>query len=367
MVYCYLESLLLIQSISDCDIKIEYPPIINIGPLIANDNNNQQGKARVIAEIGTACVDWGFFHIINHSIPMSLMEQTQIEMKKFFKLPIEEKLKLKRTVNNSRGFADDELTKQKKDWKEIFDFGSDFEDDPTNNHNNNILDGRNQWPNQDILPRFKSIMKEYYRFNAILAQVIMDAISESIGADTQYLRNAFANHTSFARLNYYPKLQTIAKIEEQYPLGISRHTDAGGLTILWQDSPGLQVYSGTKQDRNDGKWVNVSPVSPKALTINIGDMVHVWTGGKCQAPEHRVIANANNERFSIPFFYNPSYDTIIRPLPIIDSSRFDSFTPTQYRPFTWGEFRRARFAGDYADLGKETQIEDWEINNKAPE
>lgn len=42
------------------------------------------------------------------------------------------------------------------------------------------------------------------------------------------------------------------------------------------------MYSGSKQDNNDGQWVGVEPV-PGAMTINIGDMLQVWTnGGKAQ-------------------------------------------------------------------------------------
>jgi isopenicillin N synthase-like dioxygenase len=41
-------------------------------------------------------------------------------------------------------------------------------------------------------------------------------------------------------------------------LGVSRHTDAGLLTILYQDENykevGLEVYTGSKQDAGDGEW-----------------------------------------------------------------------------------------------------------------
>ena len=60
-------------------------------------------------------------------------------------------------------------------------------------------------------------------------------------------------------------------------------------------------------------------------------------------------------RYSIPFFYNPSYATDCAPLPTPERE------PPKYRPINWGEFRRARTAGDYADYGKEIQIEDFRI------
>jgi isopenicillin N synthase-like dioxygenase len=325
------------------------PPVIDVSSLFVSSTSER--RQETLDAIGKACVQWGFFQIINHSISPELIERTREEMRLFFQLPLEEKLKIRRSENNSRGFANDELTKQKRDWKEIFDFGNipraDLdEDDPSNVG----MDGRNRWPDS---PMFKATMKDYYEANVRLAQVLMDALAESLHIPLVHFRESFKNHTSFARLNYYPQLPS--EDSDNSPLGISRHTDAGGLTVLWQDGPGLQVYSGTKQDNNDGKWVDVTPLSTNAFTINIGDMVHVWTGGKCHAPEHRVIANPMKERYSIPFFFNPSYDTIVKPLPGVVGGK------QKYREFSWGTFREARFAGDYADVGKESQIEDWEI------
>ena len=44
-------------------------------------------------------------------------------MKLFFDSPQNVKNSIKRTESNSRGFADDELTKRLKDVKEILDIG----------------------------------------------------------------------------------------------------------------------------------------------------------------------------------------------------------------------------------------------------
>ena len=202
------------------------PPVIDIQHLFSNA---QELREPIIQSIGKACEEWGFFHVINHGISEKLIKQTLEEMKSFFQLSLDLKLKVKRTATNSRGFANDELTKQKRDWKEIFDFGNldlGFSE----------VDGVNQWPAE--LPLFKKTMKEYYEANAKLAKLLMEAISLSLNTDPQQLIKAFDNHTSFARLNYYPVLTSSSS------LGISRHTDAGGLTILWQSGPGLQVYSG---------------------------------------------------------------------------------------------------------------------------
>ena len=63
-------------------------------------------------------------------------------------------------------------------------------------------------------------------------------------------------------------------------------------------------------------------------------------------------ANADAERFSAPFFFNPAYRTDYAPLP----TTIDAEHPARYRSINWGEFRDRRAAGDYAECGEEVQI-----------
>jgi isopenicillin N synthase-like dioxygenase len=145
-------------------------------------------------------------------------------------------------------------------------------------------------------------------------------------------------HTSFLRLNYYPHCPQPAK-----PLGVNPHTDAGALTLLLQDLPGLQVW-------RKGGWWSIEPCAD-ALTVNIGDVVQVWSNDRYIAPLHRVLA-PDEERFTAPFFFNPSYGTDYAPLPSVVDARH----PPKYRPINWREFRAQRAAGDYADAGEYLQI-----------
>jgi hypothetical protein len=111
----------------------------------------------------------------------------------------------------------------------------------------------------------------------------------------------------------------------------------------------------------------------------------VWTNGLYAAPEHRVRRSTTQERFSAPFFYNPSYDTHVQPMPlkraayeaVLKSSGTASAEAGEvpevseaglmlrmqprYESISWGYFRRQRFLGDFADHGKDIQIEDFLI------
>ncbi len=78
-------------------------------------------------------------------------------------------------------------------------------------------------------------------------------------------------------------------------------------------------------------------------------MVQVWSNDRFKAPEHRVLASGEKARYSAPYFYNPSYATVCTPLVAQQED-------CRYKPISWREFRSGRAAGDYADIGEETQI-----------
>ena len=89
-------------------------------PVIDLSNPN---KSEIIAAISRACKTFGFFQIINHRIPNSVIEDFRSAMKDFFHMPQSIKDTLRRNECNARGYFDDELTKQRRDWKECLDVG----------------------------------------------------------------------------------------------------------------------------------------------------------------------------------------------------------------------------------------------------
>eukprot|EP01127_Copromyxa_protea_P013775 TRINITY_DN372_c0_g1_i2.p1 TRINITY_DN372_c0_g1~~TRINITY_DN372_c0_g1_i2.p1 ORF type:complete len:316 (-),score=58.59 TRINITY_DN372_c0_g1_i2:68-1015(-) len=310
------------------------PPQIDIGPLLsASDDRAVQ---QVHAEIADACKNWGFFNIVNHGVDPELVSKFEEMTRHFFSLPKEVKNSVRRTVTNSRGYFDDEYTQQKIDWKEGFDFGD----------TDNEVDGSSVWPEGE--EEFKSVMLKYFATMKKLSEVIL-----GLGQPRDALKPFFGEeHTSFLRLNRYPPCPTYDK-----DLGVSPHKDAGVLTILKHDDEvsGLQVYMGEGDGltRDDPGWVTVPPI-PGGFTVNIGDMAQVWSNDVYKAGLHRVLATKDKERISMPFFYNPSLQTTIEPF---------AETPEQrkYKPINWGNFRRSRFLGDYADVGEEVQISHFRV------
>ena len=288
-----------------------------------------------------ACRQWGFFHVTGHGVAKRVCDDTLTAMRQFFALPRAGKLAVERTATNSWGYYDQELTKNLPDWKEIFDVGPAGSAGP-------MAAARPQWPAEPAM--FRPALESFARAAERVARRILTAISINLGQEPDALRGYFRDHTSFLRLNHYPPCDDPAPpdsptVPERGRLGIGHHTDAGAVTVLLQDDQtGLQVL-------HDGAWSNVTPV-PGALTVNIGDVLQVWSNDRYPAPLHRVTAHAGRERFSAPFFFNPGYDTDFAPLA----------APPRYRTINWGEYRAARSAGDYADIGQEIQISHFRLD-----
>ncbi len=311
--------------------SIENIPVINIAHL---------HRAETRRALDAACREWGFFQVAGHGIDDDIFSALHREMRSFFAQPLVTKRAISRTADNPWGFYDRELTKNTRDWKQIYDYG------PGDGDRGVI---QPQWPH--ALPTFKPAVLAFYAACEALAFRLLGAISGNLGMPEDHLSRSFRPmHTSFARLNYYPvcprpERPTDVRTPVSGHLGVNHHTDAGALTLLLQDDqPGLEVF-------RDGQWYLVEP-RRDALVVNVGDIVQVWSNDRYQASLHRVVASTDAERFSAPFFFSPAYHAYYAPLP----STIDARHPARYRAINWGEFRKLRAAGDYADCGEEIQI-----------
>jgi len=303
------------------------------------------GESRSLRALDGACREWGFFQMVNHGITQSTIDALQSEMRGFFAQPAEVKGRVARSSETPWGFFDQELTKNTRDWKEVFDCGPPL--DPTM---------EDRWP--VATPRLRPALTAFTNACEGLAFRLLSAISINLGMPPGYLARGFVpSHTSFLRLNYYPLLfdaptwPSDAGSAPKEELGVNQHTDAGALTLLLQDEqPGLEVSRA-------GGWHLIEPRAD-ALVVNIGDIVQVWSNDRYRAALHRVRASENRARFSAPYFFNPAYETTYAPTP----STVDKHTPPHYHRIRWGEFRSLRAAGDYRDCGEEVQIDHYRTN-----
>ena len=167
-------------------------------PTIDLSNPNE---TELLNQVAQACSTLGFFNVIHHDIPMELVANYRSQIQAFFALPYEIKDQLRRNETNARGYFDDELTKQKLDWKECLDVGvpgcrdwnvleeDDDDDNFKNIHGgeenenencNTCLEGCNLFPKDHVLPGFRSTVVEYFEACAKLSDRIADLMARGL-------------------------------------------------------------------------------------------------------------------------------------------------------------------------------------------
>ncbi|CAH3114178.1 unnamed protein product, partial [Pocillopora meandrina] len=170
-----------------------------------------------------------------------------------------------------------------------------------------VFCGSNPWPNDEYVPRFQTVIWEYFEKTQALASKLLGCMAIFLGWDffnKEFTNDPFAQIAMF----HYPPHPTSKDDPEVW--GVGRHTDYGMLTVLLQDDVG-----GLEVETKDGLWMDVPPV-PGSLIINIGDMVEIWTNGAFKAPPHRVKLSATNHRLSVAMFYEPGFESVISPIPV---------------------------------------------------
>ena len=77
-------------------------PQIDIGPMLAGD---PAGKRRIAGQVGDALETIGFFTIVGHGVPESVVGDARDLAYEFFALPLEEKMRVPRpSIAATRGY-----------------------------------------------------------------------------------------------------------------------------------------------------------------------------------------------------------------------------------------------------------------------
>lgn len=284
--------------------------------------------------LDSACRNHGFFLLSGHGLE-DVIDRTWTNAIEFFELDTIEKRKVMKSEDNPLGWFDREMTKQRRDRKEVFDYFNPNDPSPL---------FRNRWP---AMPKdFRSGMTAFHETFSQLAKRTTELVHAALGLEPGS-RNLLKGipSTSTARLNYYveddpvPENQrgTLAPLAD---VSLGAHTDAGILTLLLQDEVG-----GLQAQCDTGEWVDIVP-TPGTIVVNIGDMMQVWTNDRYRAAVHRVLPIKAEKRISIPYFFHPSKDAEIRPHETLVEGQ------EHYRPFSWLEYVTARSSSDFADTGK---------------
>lgn len=272
------------------------------------------------ADIVHAASEWGFFQVTNHGVPQALLDRLHDALVGVFRRPFERKVDERLLDFSSESYRWGTPTAtclEQLSWSEAY----------------HIPITPAAAADQATVDKTRLVIEEVSTAMSQLAQQLASILIRDLGDGeeeqgtarvSEMMRCMRKRNTCFLRLNRYPSCGTASGA-----FGLCPHTDSDFLTILHQDRiGGLQLLKAAR-------WLNVKP-NPSALIVNIGDLLQAWSNDLYRSVEHRVMANATLERFSVAFFLCPSHDTVIRPQ---SSSSTGTAAASLYRSFTFGEYR----------------------------
>lgn len=315
-------------------------PMIDVAPLY---DANEAGARRVAAEIKRASIEVGFFYVSGHNVSRELMRGILAAAKEFFTFPEETKNAIK--VNAAhRGYvpyAQSTLDRAYAvDLKHSFNYAYPFKPDDRELLAGKPLVGMNQWPQGK--DAWRKVVEEYYAAVFEVGQKVLEGFAIALDVRRDFFRGLYQRPLVRTRLLYYPPQQPDPSGKQ---FGAAPHTDWGTITLLWQDDVGgLQVRN------RAGHWID-APSIEGSFVVNIGDMLMRWSNDLFVSTPHRVVNTSGRERYSIPTFYDPDYDTVVECLPNCSGPGF----PPRYPACIAGEYITAKYDNAYTYRQKKAQ------------
>ncbi|KAJ4829741.1 hypothetical protein Tsubulata_020754 [Turnera subulata] len=328
-----------------------------------------QNLTQSVHSLKQACLDCGFFYVVNHGISEELMEEVFEQSKKFFQLPLHQKMKVLRNQKH-RGYTPilDELLDPDNqvhgDYKEGYYIGVEApegqidEDKP--------FYGPNLWPAEDLLPGWRDTMEKYHQLALEVGKKVASIIALALDLPVDFFDKPemLGEPIAVMRLLHYGGADISDPSKGLF--GAGAHSDYGLITLLATDDVwALQICK--DKDAQPQVWEYVAPlkgshlgrmVTPEcsvfqlsyvslcwAFIVNLGDMLERWSNGIFRSTMHRVLGNGQ-ERYSIPYFLEPSHDCLVECLPTCKSEK----NPPKFPPIKCGTYLSQRYKDTHADL-----------------
>lgn len=305
---------------------------VNIPRLDLHDytKGTAEQKKRFSDDIGKAFNETGFVTIANHGMSRELMDELYAEVKRFFSMTEEQKLKYEiADLAGQRGYTSKGREKAKDsktpDLKEFWQSGQVVTD-------GDLVKG--EYPDNiqvDELPAFNKITREVYQRLEEAGKHLLHAISVYLNLPENYFDDKVHNGNSILRaIHYFPIMDPDSLPDDAVRAGA--HEDINLITLLiGASADGLEVLT------RDGKWYAVKP-NAEDIVVNVGDMLQRLTNNKLKSTTHRVVNPPRelmkNSRYSVPFFLHPKADMDLTAL----ESCIDEKHPKAYTDITAGEY-----------------------------
>jgi isopenicillin N synthase-like dioxygenase len=283
-------------------------PVVDLSPWLDGSD-----RPAVAAAVDAALSSVGFFLVTGHGVDPDLIAATRRAFTEFFTLPAATKSQVRMPRLGMAGWAPMGMEangysfghETPPDMKESYRLGA---------HElpgREVQRGENVWPAAPA--GFREIVTQYLAAVDRLHMELLRVCAAAVGLDDPEFFAAHATRNdNTLNVNWYPPVEVVGEpLPNQFRIG--PHTDFGTLTLLHRE-PGS---SSLEVQLADGEWVH-APVVDGSFTINAGDVLAHWSGGRWRSAIHRIPppvgAAGLDSLLSLVYFCDPDAETMIEPL-----------------------------------------------------
>jgi isopenicillin N synthase-like dioxygenase len=292
------------------------------------------GKQKLAAQLFDAINKIGFFYITDFGLSQEEVDEQFAIGKKFFEIPMEEKLKYRADLENGgyngyKPIGMREVAPGIVDNIEIYNIPK-FIPAYERPHPALIKD---RWPTIEKFARH--IHHEVVGKLLVLIAIILELPEDFFLQKHRYEEKSDC-HLRYMKYHSRPA-EVNAKLNNVWVKG---HTDFGSLTLLFrQPVAALQVRTPS------GEWKYVK-AHPGSITVNIADSMAFLTNGFLKSSIHRVVApppdQAHLDRLGVLYFVRPEDALELRPVDSPVIKRLGYTTVGEGEGLTAGEWVKAR-------------------------
>ncbi|KAJ1395808.1 Oxoglutarate/iron-dependent dioxygenase [Sesbania bispinosa] len=219
-------------------------PVIDLANVVKDPSTHQ----KIVSRIREASETWGFFQVVNHGIPVTILEDMKDGVRGFFE-------------------QDTEFTSTQLEGYTFMCY----------------LAPKNPKP-EDLPAVCRDILLEYGTNIMKLGIALSELLSEALGLHSFHLKDMGCTEGLISLCHYYPPCP-----ELELTMGTTKHSDSCFFTVLLQD------HIGGLQALYQDKWIDIPPV-PGALVLVTND--------RFKSVEHRALANIIGPRLSVACFFS---------------------------------------------------------------
>ena len=282
----------------------------------------EETLAALAEQLRVACESVGFFSIIGHQVPQTLVASMFDFARKFHALALDEKqaIAMDRADWPVGGIGYLPMKHRKLPARDKGNLNEAF----IVKCDHKLTMDDNQWPRDTSLPGFRTAVEHYATALEALGKRLLPIFARALEMQPDFFNEAFVAPLYRLRMTHYPSQPNVPADE----FGIAPHVDTTFCTILAQDRPGLTIFSERRR-----QWIK-APLLENSFIVNTGELLRTWSNDRFISVKHFANNNTGSEsRYSIPFFLNANSDYRMSCIP----SCCGPGNPAKYPPISYAE------------------------------